>query len=95
LWKEGDATQLKVSTLHTAGIKQHLTCRRTLHPVIVVKNIKDVQQFYTSVLGMRTLRYRSFRDGSANGFSGVVRLTPMALEFTMAAIPVACCVGTL
>lgn len=45
-------------------------CRRMLHPVIVVKDIKAVQKFYASVLGMKSLRFRSFPDGSANGFSG-------------------------
>lgn len=47
-------------------------CRRMLHPVIVVKDIKAVQTFYERVLGMKALRYRSFPDGSANGFSGAV-----------------------
>lgn len=45
-------------------------CRRMLHPVMVVKDIKEAQEFYNKVLGMKTLRYRSFPDGSANGFSG-------------------------
>lgn len=44
--------------------------RRMLHPVMVVKDIKAAQQFYADVLGMKALRYRSFPDGSANGFSG-------------------------
>ena len=43
-----------------------------LHTVMVVSNIEEQQRFYREVLGMQTLRYRSFDDGSANGFSGAL-----------------------
>jgi catechol 2,3-dioxygenase-like lactoylglutathione lyase family enzyme len=41
-----------------------------LHAVMVVSDIQKQQAFYTDILGMSTLRYRSLDDGSANGFSG-------------------------
>lgn len=59
-----------------------------LHSVSIVKDINETQKFYSDVLGMKKLRYRSFEDGSANGFSGV------CCERTLAYVHQSCCHGT-
>ena len=61
-------------------------CRRMLHPVLVVKDLKAAQEFYSDVLNMTTLRYRSFPDGSANGFSGALP-SPQPESQTSSCIP--------
>jgi hypothetical protein len=43
-----------------------------LHAVMVVNSIQEQQSFLGDILGMGTLRFRDFPDGSANGFSGVI-----------------------
>jgi hypothetical protein len=48
---------------------------------MVVNSIQEQQSFLGDILGMRTLRYRDFPDGSANGFSGVLNLDRLCSHF--------------